>query len=183
MSSHFRTAAVTTLSVAALAVAACAPAIHVNSYVERGADLARYHTYDFAPPETTPTGDPRLDANPIFAGRVQSAIEAQLGARGYTREVKRKPDFRIHFHASVSQQIDVNDVDRQNGYCQAGDCKPFVYDTGTLLVDFVDAGTNRLIWRGWAEGSMDGVVDNQSWMEQRIDEAITKIVATLPRRS
>lgn len=182
MSSQCRLAAVGNLVLAALTIAACAPAIHVNSYVERGADLGHYRTYDFAPLERVATGDPRLDANPMFTGRVQTTLEAQLAAKGYTRAVG-KSDFRIHFHASVTQQIDVNDLDRQSGYCEAGACKPFVYDAGTLLLDFVDTGTNRLIWRGWAESSLDGVVDNQAWMNQRIDEAVTKIVARLPHRS
>jgi hypothetical protein len=57
-----------------------------------------------------------------------------------------------------------------------------VYDAGTLLIDLVDARTNRLVWRGWAEGSVDGVIDNQEWMEARIDEAVTRILERLPRR-
>lgn len=184
MSSQFRMAAAVALSVAAFAFAACAPAIRVHSFAERGADLSRYRTYDFASTEARPTGDPRLDANPIFAGRVQAALESQLAARGYQRATgAATPDLQVHFHASVTQQIDVNDLDRLSGYCPAGECKPFVYDSGTLLVDLVDGRTNRLIWRGWAESSLDGVIDNQEWMEQRIDEAVTKIVARLPRRS
>jgi len=38
-----------------------------------------------------------------------------------------------------------------------------------------------LIWRGWAEGSIEGVIDNQTWMESRIDEAVAKILERLPR--
>ena len=123
MSSQFRLAALGTGMLVALAMVACAPAIHVNSYVERGADLGRYRTFDFAPPDNLPTGDPRLDSNPIFAQRVQSALEAQLVAKGYARNAGGKSDFRIHFHASVTQQIDVNDLDRQNGYCTGSDCR------------------------------------------------------------
>jgi uncharacterized protein DUF4136 len=56
-----------------------------------------------------------------------------------------------------------------------------VYDAGTLFVDLVDTRTNRLVWRGWAEGSVDGVIDNQEWMEQRIDHVVTRILQRLPR--
>lgn len=62
------------------------------------------------------------------------------------------------------------------------DCKPYVYDAGTLLLDFVDARTNKLVWRGWAERGMDGVIDNQEWMEEEIDEVVTRILERLPRR-
>jgi hypothetical protein len=53
--------------------------------------------------------------------------------------------------------------------------------TGTLFIDFIDTRTNRLAWRGWAEGSVDGVIDDQRWMEKVIDETVAKILARLPR--
>jgi hypothetical protein len=31
-----------------------------------------------------------------------------------------------------------------------------VYETGALLIDFVDARTDKLVWRGWAEDGVDG---------------------------
>ena len=89
----------------------------------------------------------------------------------------------IHVHASMAQEINVDEIDRRYGYCPPAQCRPFVYDAGTLLLDFVDAHTNRLVWRGWAESSMDGVVDNQAWMEHRVDDAVTRILARFPRRS
>jgi hypothetical protein len=62
------------------------------------------------------------------------------------------------------------------------DCKPFIYDAGTLVIDLVDARTNRVVWRGWSEGTVDGVVDNQRWMEGRIDDDVTRIFKQLPSR-
>ena len=57
-----------------------------------------------------------------------------------------------------------------------------VYDAGTLLLDFIDTRTNTLAWRGWAEGSLDGVIDDQQWMEKTLDEAVESILERLPRR-
>ena len=37
------------------------------------------------------------------------------------------------------------------------------------------------VWRGWAEGSIEGAIDDQQWMENRIDRAVTQILAKLPR--
>ncbi len=62
------------------------------------------------------------------------------------------------------------------------DCRPEVYDAGTLMVDFMDRRTNRLAWRGWAERSFDGVVDDQKWMEATIDKTVARILARLPRQ-
>jgi hypothetical protein len=87
----------------------------------------------------------------------------------------------VHYHANVSQEVDVRDLDASPSFCADHDCRPFIHDKGTLFVEFIDPTTHRLIWRGWAEGSVDGVVDNQSWMEERIDDAVHRIVARLPR--
>jgi hypothetical protein len=46
----------------------------------------------------------------------------------------------------------------------------------------VDPRSNRLIWRGWAEGSFEGVIDNQEWLEKRIDETVARIMDRLPAR-
>jgi len=55
-----------------------------------------------------------------------------------------------------------------------------VYDAGTILIDLVEPHTNKVIWRGWAEGAMDGVVDNQAWMEATVNHAVTRIFERLP---
>jgi hypothetical protein len=56
-----------------------------------------------------------------------------------------------------------------------------VYDAGTILIDLVDARTNKLVWRGWAEGGLDGVVDNQDVDEREDRRGVTRILEQLPR--
>jgi len=171
-----------TLAGVALTSLACAAPIRVEAYAERGAKLARYRTFAFAPVEAAATGDPRLDSNPFFIQRVQAAVDRGLTDKGYRRDTSGAPDMIVHFHASVAQDIDVVAIDRTAGYCaQTDDCRPFVYDAGTLLMDLVDAQTKRLAWRGWAKTNLDGVVDNQTWLEQRVDTAVGRIVARMPR--
>lgn len=188
-----RTLRACTLAAAMVMPLACAAPIRVESYAERGANLARFRTYDFAPVEAVATGDPRLDSNPFFNERVQQAVDKGLAAKGYRRARSGTPDMVVHFHASVAQDIDVVDIDRTAGYCSGAttatgsparaddDCKPFVYDAGTLLMDLVDGQTKKLAWRGWAKTNLDGVVDNQTWLEQRVDTAVERIVAQMPR--
>lgn len=88
----------------------------------------------------------------------------------------------IHYHASVSERIDVAAVDREFGYCAASDCQPSVisYEAGTLMLDVVDARTNRVIWRAWAQDRLEGLIDNQDMMEEQINEAVTRMLERLP---
>jgi uncharacterized protein DUF4136 len=161
-----------------LPLAACA-AVTVNSYSQRSFDIGRYHTYAWGPPDTHGTGDPRVDNNRFFEERVRQQVDRELAARGFEK-VAGVADLLIHYHASFSQKLDVRTLDRQYEPCAPGDCSAFVYDAGTLMVDLVDARANTLLWRGWAEGSMDGAIDNQAWLESRVDDAVLRILRRLP---
>ena len=88
-------------------------------------------------------------------------------------------DRLIHYHANTTEKIDVNELDYQYGYLENSHSS--VYDAGTITLDLVDARTNRLVWRGWSEGSFDGI-DSQPIIEARVDEAIAKILERLPPR-
>ena len=71
---------------------------------------------------------------------------------------------------------------RVSGVCTQDECRSYVYDEGTILIDIVDGRTKALIWRGWAERSLEGIVDDQNLMDQTIDRAVSKICARLPVR-
>ena len=168
-------------AIAAVAVAGCATMM-VSSHIERGINFADYVTYDWGPPDNLPVGDPRLDNNPFFTDYLQGAIEKSMAAKGYDRAVGGGADLLIHYHASVNQKIDVYDVDRRYGYCYEN-CEPdyYNYEEGTLVVDLVDTNTNKVVWRGWAQDSMNGIIDNQLRLEKQVDEGVTRMMMLLPR--
>ena len=170
---------------AAVSLAACLPAcapVRVHSYEVPATDMRTYQTYAWDAAELGATGDPRLDNNTFFRERVQQAADAQMGFRGYTKVRGGTPEMVLHIHARVEQQVDSSQVDPETHRCDQDECRTFVYDQGTLLIDIIDARTKALIWRGWAERSLDGVVDNQEVMNQAIDRAVSSIFAKLPVR-
>jgi hypothetical protein len=151
----------------------------VGSYSERRFDLSTYRTYAWGPADTGGTGDPRLDNNRFFEERVRRQVEQQLSARGFEKTEGATPDLLVHYHASFSQKIDVREIDRSYA-SSIVDRQPVVYDAGTIFVDLVDARAKTLVWRGWSEGTMDGAIDNQAFMESRIDDAVMRILRRLP---
>ena len=163
------------LLTSALVLTGCA-STEVNSYIARGVDLREHRTYNWAPDNARSTGDPRLDNNRFFQERLHAAVEEQLANKGF--EKTDSPDLIVRCRASVTQEIDDGEADG-NGECEG--CEAEVYDRGTLFIDLVDARTDRLVWRGWAKGSIDGVIDDQNWMEQSIDKAVARIMRELPR--
>ena len=179
-----RLARLAAVAVAALALTACAT-MTVSSHVERGLDFAQYRSYNWGPPDRLPTGDPRLDSNPFFQDHLQGAVEKQLAAKGFERSTSGKPDLLIHYHASINRRINLTEVDRDYGYCYDNDCRARVieYEAGTLVLDIVDTRTNRVIWRGWAQDSVEDVLDNEDRMARKINEAVRRMLERLPRNA
>jgi hypothetical protein len=171
------------LVICAVIASGCATTMNVSSHVRAGLDMAQYRTFDWGPRDDLPTGDPRLDKNPYFQDYVQGDVEKQLAAKGIQRSSAGTPDLLIHFHASVDQRIDVNRTEREYKSCQAADCQSWIidYEPGTLVLDITDARTNQLIWRGWAQDSVEEFVGNRDRMAQKINEAVSRMLAMFPR--
>ncbi len=162
-------------------LAGCA-AMTVSSHIERNVNFADYVTYDWGSPDALPVGDPRLDNNEFFRDYVMGAIEKELAGKGFRQAFSGEPDLLVHYHANVNQKVDVYEVDRPYGYCYQ-DCEPRVveFEQGTLVVDIVDRRTNKVVWRGWAQDTMNGVIDNQDRLEKQVSEGVTKMMKLIPQ--
>jgi len=148
-------------------VAACAgPKIGYD--YDPQANFHTYHTYDWAPGEQEATGDRRVD-NAQVDIRIRTAVGAQLRLKGYTMTTNGKPDFYVAYHAGLKDMTpDTTDQYFSKGMAGAPfshtadtrtkDATPSKIDShlaGSLLVDIIDAGTNKLVWRGTAAGDID----------------------------
>jgi hypothetical protein len=167
--------------VAAVGAAGCA-SLQLNSYAARNTDFAVYKTYNWAASDRLATGDPRLDNNPFFRRALQSSVERRLTAKGLEKRETGHTDLALRYYAKVSQELDVGPYDKEFRPCDAAECEPFVFDEGTIMIDLVDARTNRLVWRGWTKERIDGVIDNQDRLEERIDKAVFRIIEQFPRK-
>ena len=175
--------AVGLLAVALGGFAACA-ATTANAYLSPGTSLAAYRTYAWGPDPASPTGDPRLDNNEIFDRHVRRGVETHMRRRGFAIEAADTADLLVHYHASMSQKIDVRALDQTSTLDHDNqDAARTVYDEGTLVVDLIDARTRQLLWRGWVEGRLDGVIDGQRLMERTVDDALEMVFKRLPTRA
>jgi hypothetical protein len=168
------------LASCALALSGCA-SLKVDSFLERGADLNQYRSYAWGPADRWSTGDPRLDNNTVFGNRVRSQVEKHLTTKGLELTASTLPDLFLHYHISVSQRIDVRTLDNASPPTEDSGPSVFVYDAGTLVIEVLDARSARVLWRGWAEGSFEGLIDDQALLEARVDQAVQQILQRLPR--
>ena len=167
----------------ALTSAGCATRI-VSSHVELGTDFAKYRTYDWGPADALPTGDARLDNNEIVRDHIQGAIEKALAVRRL-RLVSNEPDLLVHWHTTVTRELDVETLQREyNGTpnCQGRGCYPTLveYEVGTLLIDVIDARSKKLVWRAWARDNFSGLIDDQERLRQTIVSEVADMMKRFP---
>ena len=165
----------------ALTASACAT-MNVSSHVERGLDFTQYKSWGWGTPDALPTSDPRLN-DAFFRDHLQGAVERELVRRGLGRPESGTPDLLVHHHANVTPRIDVNRGDPTTGACYDGDCRVRVLEqeVGTIMIDVIDARTKRLIWRGWAQTSVEGVLGNPEKLGDRVAKAVSGMFKRFPR--
>jgi len=167
------------LLLGAIVVGACAP-MQVQIYVPQSSRLDGYHAFAWVPPDEFSTGDPRLDNNTIFIESLQLAVEQQLARKGWVKVTPELADLLIHYHVRIDQRLEVTDERGVDSAIHGSRGAVFTYDAGTLLLDFVEARSHVLAWRGWAVGSVEGVIDDQAWMNKRLDAVVARILKTFP---
>jgi hypothetical protein len=163
-------------------LAGCAAPMHIGAHLEPGVSFRQYQTFDWAPADALPTGDPRLDNNPFFHDYFEGAVEKELAARGLERTEWGTPDLLIHYHTNVRQRFLVGSADTESPYCAGTDCNGRIteYEAGTFVLDMIDPFTNKLVWRGWAQTNVDGVIDNQDWLRDHLHVAVERMMKLFP---
>lgn len=157
--------------------------MQTGAYFDQALSVAPFRTFAFDTRDALPTGDPRLDNNPFFDSRMRSAVELELQFKGLLT-ADESPDLLVHYHASVSQRMDVIRSDQERGYSNVTGVEPTViqFDEGTILVDVADAKTKKVIWRGWARADIGRVLDDAHAMDKFVHEAVHKMFEQFPAK-
>ena len=170
------------LAAAVVAAAGCAPALQVGCNISTDITPRAYRTYSWDMPDQFPTGDPRLDNNPFFVKTLQTEVGSELAKLGL-RPVDRGGDLVVHFHATVRDRVNVFEVDRAAGYDQTGYGKGTQvqqYEEGTVLVDIAEAAGKKMIWRGWMQTDLSGVIGDNAELGKRVRTGMLKMFGTFP---
>lgn len=150
--------------------------ISVNYDYDKEYDFSTFKTYDWmATPQNVRTDE-------FLLKRVKSALSRELSAKG-TIQAPDNPDFLVAFHGSRENKIHVTDWGYSYGPFgrRIGDTRIDInqYEQGTLLVDFVDAKTKQMVWRGIASRVLEPDLAPQE-KERLINEAVTEMMKNFP---
>jgi len=159
--------------VCGLAACTTAPSITVKTDYDHSASFGKYHTYAL---DTAATG-----LGPTNNAVLQQALRSSLAARGL-KETGANASLYIVSAVITSEKVNVLPgggvtVSRFGAYrTWAMNADVQQYTEGTLIIDFVDGKTRKLVFRGLAQAA----VGSQARNANAIREAVTKIMAQFP---
>jgi hypothetical protein len=145
---------------------------------DKTASFATFKTY--AIKEGTKVGDPLIDK------RIETAIEAQLAAKGLKASAE-KPDVTVIYHVAFDKQKDITAFSTGGGpygYRWGGgwgttDVRVNEILIGTLVIDIADANKNEVVWRGMGVKEVD-VQAKAERRDKNINAAVEKILKNFP---
>ena len=125
----------------------CSPIYNVKYDYDQQFDFSGLKTFDWIP---TPE---KAGVNSLVVQRVKNAVNAELKAKGLTM-TPNNPDLLIAEHHGKKDQLQISDWGYRRGsrYGNApGRVSVYAFEEGSLILDFVDAKSKKLIWRGSAK--------------------------------
>ena len=161
-------------------VVSCSTIYGVQYDYDKQADFKSLKTFDWM---TVPE---KADIDSLNVERVKKAVNAELQAKGLMM-TSNNPDFLIAEHLGKKDKVQVTnwgyDYDRHDRYW--GEYRGPVgisiheYEEGSLILDFVDAKSKKMIWRGVAKADINNV-DTPEKKEKLINEAVQEILKNFP---
>jgi len=169
----------------------------VKSDYEKNFDFNQLHTFAFKTDRAT--NDP-LSTNTLEAGRIQSALTAQLEANGFT-PASQHPDFIVAFYSRTKQKTQVQSMGGFGPGFGPGfgfgrgfgwgygipyrarwrwgygpDIWTTNYTQGCVMADIINPRTNDLVWRGRVTDTVNGIGQSEKQTDQAAKDLVKKFV-------
>jgi hypothetical protein len=162
----------------------CSTIYGVKYDFDQQVNFADLKTFDWMPvPE-------KAGINSLVVQRVKNAVNAELKAKGLMM-TSNNPDFLIAQHLGKKDKVQVTDWGYDYGphggywggyWGAAGGVSSYNYEEGSLILDFVDAKSKKMIWRGAAKAEVQNA-DTPEKSEKLINEAVKEILKKYPPSS
>lgn len=165
----------------------CSPVTVTTDY-DTSAPFKKYQTYALTPAAQGQSLSPSSEA------ALRDTLRTELSKKGLIEKKSGKPDLAITRHAFTQDKLSIQEY-TDWGYNSVGGTWPYrygyygawtgaprtyvdvsQYTQGTLILDFVDTKTNKLVFRGTGSA----LVGNPKSNADRIREAVIRIAASWP---
>ena len=165
---------------------ACSSSLKVKSDYDKTANFSGYKTFSVYNLRTEGS------VSQLNADRIVNAIRADMIKKGFA-ETNNNPDLMINALTILKDKQSTSTTTNYYGY-GGGLYRPYGYwgsgmatgyttvstynyKDGSLVIDIVDAKTNKMIWQGTGNKDIERTPKN---MDEAIGNAVTSIMANFP---
>lgn len=160
--------------------------------------FANYHSYAWHPDGVQNSHALDVMGGDIFDTRVRRIINETLAEKGMV--TSDTPDFYVNYSVVTDDRVSINSYNTYGGYGPGwgyygygwgpygawgvGSTHTSVnyYTQGMVVIDVVDASTNKLVWRSTADSRVDQK-NSPEKKEQDLRKSVTKMFANFPPRA
>jgi len=174
----------------------CASGVSIDSDHKAGVNFSDLKTYRWHD-KSSETKD--YHGNDILDGRIHTAVDKELQAKGFSMTDGASADFSINYSVTTQEKTDIRSYDTYSGmspgfamgyghagyrygysigYSSAPEVRTVHYEEGTFVIDVVD-GNDKLVWRGSAEGRLKKNLTVEE-KRQQIKDVVAKILVNFP---
>ncbi len=166
-------------------LAACS-SVKTSSDYEKTTDFTQYKNFTWI--DTSAGGISKM-ATPMMDTRIRNSIEQQLVSQGY-QKTDAGSDLYVNYSVLTEDKVDITTHNLYGGYgagwgwrggygyrgVQPGftDVDVREYKSGTLLIDFIDPASNKLIWRGMGSKRIPS-----STTPEKLDKLVNTVVESI----
>ncbi|MEE4273140.1 MAG: DUF4136 domain-containing protein [Thermoanaerobaculales bacterium] len=153
-------------------------------------DFSSYSSYAWfklaAPPDQA---EPPTEANTILTRRIRWAVDGELGDKGYQEKPVGDADFLVTYSLVLQSRMVMYHTGWSAPYgywgwggwgwgvgWSGGRTSVNTYTDGTIVVDVLDTGTRKLVWRGIVESAFKG----QNPDDDKIRKVVNRVMAEFP---
>ena len=175
------------LALLALTAIGCST-VSAKTDFDRSANFANYRSFKMLEGQVMPseTGAP---PNTMVKERVRDAIRSQLVAKGLS-QTEENPNLLVGFVGGARTRQELETMGPYDpmmgpymypGYWGPADVWTTEYQHGTLIIDLVDAGTHKMVWRAIVEADKNKLAELGD--PKLIQEAVSKAFAKYPPKT
>ena len=159
----------------------CTP-IPVSIDYDRSVDFTKFKNYKWI--KQKDISDAKgIFLNDINKKRFALAIQNELSEKGFQKMDDEEPDFSVVYHVRLDKRIDTSPYNYTYGPYYEPIVQTRVYQRGTIIIDFIDADSKQLAWRGVAEGVLSEKEEDWSEMTDMnifIGNVVKEILSEFP---
>lgn len=162
--------------VAVSVVAACNPTYIEHDYDDT-VDFSRFATFAWIEQNTMTEGRPRaVQQSGLLEARIKRAVNEEMAGKGL-QLVDTDPDLFIAYHIGVKDYTEIRTTGTGWGFDR--NTRVDQFQEGTFILDLIDAGADRLVWRGIAEGVLDEYPTPEK-MDRDVNDMVKRLLAKYP---